>query len=321
MKKHLLCLALLPFFLAALTGCQTPDLKPFADSTASLHQAVVRSQDIVRSELHELRTRNVLTNDAKLIEVETKFTNAFVQRIAFMEAVVNYSDSLAAVADAGKNGQANAQALGDSIKKLADAAGPYGTAVGVGADVFAKIFGLAAQGWAVHSLKEATSKADPVIAVGAEILQKDMKNIADILDTAEETLITAMQKHYQRDIATRNNLLGFREAQSLAINDLITNTNWSEKLADYNKKIAEVNSILDATDKWYLPLHERQTEVQQRLGAESQLMQQTAAGFKQWEKVHADLVQALKNNRQPNIRVLVSTVLEIKAEIETLKKH
>jgi hypothetical protein len=321
MKKHVLCLVLVPLLLAVLTGCQTPDLKPFADSTANLHQAVVRSQDIVRSELQELRTRNVLANEDKLIDAERKFTNAFVQRIAFMEAVVNYSDSLAAVADAGKNGQANAQALGDSIKKLAEAAGPYGTAVGVGADVFSKIFGLAAQGWAVHSLRDAASKADPIIAAGAEIVQKDMKNIGDVLETAQVPLVTAMEKDYRKDIATRNNLLRFRETQSLEINNLLTKTNWSDLLADHNKKIAEVNAVLDATDKWYLPLHEKETEVQQRLSAESQLMQQTATGFKQWEKVHADLVQALKHNRQPNIRVLVSTVLEIKAEIETLKKH
>src|SRR4030095_11041267 len=182
MKKHLPCLVVVSLVLATLTGCQTPDLKPFADSTANLDQAVVRSQDIVRSEFHELRTRNVLTNEDALINAEKTFTNAFAQRIAFMEAVVNYSDSLAAVADAGKNGQANAQALGDSVKALADAAGSYGAAVGVAADVFAKIFGVAAQAWAVHSLKEATSKADPFIAYGAEILQKDMNNIADILD-------------------------------------------------------------------------------------------------------------------------------------------
>jgi hypothetical protein len=149
-------------------------------------------------------------------------------------AVVNYADSLATVADAGKNGQANAQALGDSVKKLADAAGPYGQAVGVGADVLAKIYGLAAQAFAVNSLKEATLKADLIIAYGADILQKDMKNIKDILDTAETPLITAMQKPYQRDIAQRDNLLKFRKAQSDEINSLIIETNWSDLLANYN---------------------------------------------------------------------------------------
>jgi hypothetical protein len=321
MKNHLLGLILASLLLAALTGCQTPDLKPFADSTANLGQSVVRSQEIVRSELQEMRTRNVLTNEASLMEAETKFTNAFAERIAFVEAVVNYSDSLATVADSGKNGQANAQALGDSVKKLADAAGPYGTAVGVGADVFAKIYGVAAQAWAVHSLQEATSKANPFIAYGAEILQKDMNNLADVLATAEDPLIVAMQKPYRHDIATRNNLLAFRENQSLEINNLITNANWPELLAEYNQKIAGVDTILDATDKWYVPLQEKEIEVQLRLGAETQLMQQTAVGFKQWQKAHADLVQALKDDRQPNIRMLVSTVLEIKAEIETLKKH
>jgi hypothetical protein len=321
MKTYLHCLTVVSLLLAPLTGCQTPDLKPFADSTANLHQAVVRSQDIVRSEFHELRTSNVLTNEDELINAERTFTNAFAQRIAFMEAVVNYSDSLAAVADAGKNGQANAQALGDSVKTLAEAAGSYGAAVGVAADVFAKIFGVAAQAWAVHSLKEATAKADPFIAYAAEIMQKDMNNIVDILATSQVPLVVAMQKPYRADIARRNSLLRFREAQSLQINEYLTKTNWPDLLTDYNKKIAEVNTILDAADKWYLPLNEKMGELQVRLDGESQLMRQTAAGFKQWERAHADLVQALKDNRQPNIRMLLSTVLEIKSEIETLKKH
>jgi hypothetical protein len=82
-----------------------------------------------------------------------------------------------------------------------------------------------------------------------------------------------------------------------------------------------VNAILDEADRWYLPLQEKETEVRLRLAAESRLMLQTAVGFNQWKKAHADLMLALEDDRQPNIRMLVSTVLEIKAEIETLKKH
>jgi hypothetical protein len=148
-----------------------------------------------------------------------------------------------------------------------------------------------------------------------------MNNIVDILATSQVPLVVAMQKPYRADIARRNSLLRFREAQSLQINEYLTKTNWPDLLTDYNKKIAEVNTILDAADKWYLPLNEKMGELQVRLDGESQLMRQTAAGFKQWERAHADLVQALKDNRQPNIRMLLSTVLEIKSEIETLKKH
>src|SRR4051812_43160832 len=108
MKNLFVCQALL--LLIALIGCQTPDLKPFADSTANLHQSIIRSQDIVRSELQGLRASHVFEDEGKLSEAEKTFTKAFAQRIAFMVAVVNYSDSLAAVADAGENGQAGAQA-------------------------------------------------------------------------------------------------------------------------------------------------------------------------------------------------------------------
>jgi len=300
-------------------GCTTPDLKPFADATANLHQVVGQSQDIVQSELQELQQRQALADEAKLKAAETKFTNAFAQRIAFMTAVVDYSDSLAAVADAGKNGEANAQALENSIKQLLDAAGPYGAAVGVGADVLAKIYGLGAQAWAAHSLKEATAKANPIIAVGAEILQQDMNNIRQGLATAETPLVAALEKPYRHSLTQRLNLMGMREEQSREFNGAMNPTNWPALLADYNRRLAEVNTFYDTADKWYLPLQAQESALHTRLATEIQLLDKTAMGLKQWAKIHADLTQTLKNNRQPNLRVLLSTIMEIKTDIETLK--
>ena len=43
-------------------GCTTPDLKPFADSTANLHQATVQTRDIIKAELREFKQQEIITN-------------------------------------------------------------------------------------------------------------------------------------------------------------------------------------------------------------------------------------------------------------------
>jgi len=62
-------------------------------------------------------------------------------------------------------------------------------------------------------------------------------------------------------------------------------------------------------------------ENDQRFASEEEIVQNTIQGFLQLAKIHADLKDSLAENRQPNMRELVSTVLEIKDEIEQLKKH
>ena len=307
--------------LLLCAGCTTPDLKPFADSTANMRQAVVQSQNIIRSEMTLIAEKSLVADPSTLNLAKTNIPDSFKPRVAFMEAVVNYTDSLAAVADAGKNGQANAQALGDSVQQLANVVGPYGQAVGAGATIFAQGYGEIAQARAFQALRKATEKAGPIIQRGAELMSKDMGNIVTVLQSGELDLTTSLQEPYQNDIIIRNRLVKFRKQKSEEITAAIGQTNWVPLLAKHNQEMAELDAVLDRMDKWYLPLQKEEADVRERFEAEAGMVRNTEKAFKQWAKVHSDLMQSLRDNRQPNIRELVITVLEIKSEIEQLKKH
>lgn len=324
MIQRIIKLTSLPAFAGLallLGGCTTPDLKPFADSTASLHQAMTQSKTIISSELNNIEQAPGFEPKDKVEAVRKKLDAAFDTRIAFMAAVASYSDSLAAVAAAGKNGQADAKALGDSLQQLADMAGPYGAAVGGGAEIASQIYGLIAEARAAHSLREITAKMDPAIQKAAVLMQMDMANASGILKNGVFELNDVIQTPYQPDVILRNHLNRFSDLAASEIPEDYTATNYPDKLVTYNQKMVEVDKMMERIDKWYLPLQAQETQNLQRFATETDLVNSTIRGFQQWAKAHADVVKALQDNRQPNIGELVSTVLEIKTEIENLKKH
>jgi hypothetical protein len=308
-------------WLLLCAGCSTPDLKPFADTTASLRQAVVQSQKIVRAEVGEVADAPNLPNPTVIAVDNEKISRLFDKRKAFMAAMVAYSDSLAAVADAGQNSRANAQALGDSVKQLASAAGPYGDAVGAGSDIMGKIYTLAAEAWAVHTLREATTKADPAIQSAAVIIQMDMKNVVAILQSVKEEANASLKYPHHEENIQRLRAMNKRTELMTELSDALGSTNMIERVAAYNRQAAELDKVLERMDAWYLPLQKQIAENNQRINGEVDIANNTIHGFQQWAKVHADLKKSLEENRQPNVRELVSTVLEINEEIEQLKKH
>lgn len=307
--------------LLICAGCSTPDLKPFADTTASLRQAVVQSQKIVRAEVGDVADAPNLPNPAMVAVDNERICGLFDRRKAFMEAMVNYSDSLAAVADAGQNAEANAQALGDSVKQLASAAGPYGNAVGAGNDIMVQIYKLAAEAWSVHTLREATAKVDPAVQSAAVIIQMDMTNVVAILLSVKEEANAALKYPHHDESVQRNRALLKRNELLSDLTDALGATNAIERVAAYNRQAAELDKVLQRMDEWYLPMQKQIAENNQRIAGEVDVANNTIHGFQQWAKVHADLKKSLADNRQPNVRELVSTILEINDEIEKLKKH
>ena len=308
--------------LLLCAGCTTPDLKPFADSTASLHQAMTMTRDVVQSELSALKKAQVLTNALELADAEKNIPAALEARVAFMEAVVKYSDSLAAVADAGKNGEANAKLLSDSVTQLAGMFGPYGAAVGGVGDIVKTAYKLLAEAAAVHSLKTATAKSDPIIQGATQIMLVDMTNVINVLDIAGKALITKMDDPHMDDYGVRAKLLKYRKHAMAKLNsDLKDEAGYEQVLTQHNKANAETEKTLHGINEWYEPLQAKENEINQRFNQEKEVAQNTLKAFRQWAAVHADLTKALEQNRQPNIRELVSTMLEIKTEIANLKKH
>src|SRR5437868_11869519 len=80
--------------MGLLSGCQTPDLKPFRESTARIHSSVVEAQDIYLDELNRLQP--FVQDTSEVAKQSRRFTTNWTARIAVMDAVVRYAGSLAA---------------------------------------------------------------------------------------------------------------------------------------------------------------------------------------------------------------------------------
>ncbi|MEI9866695.1 MAG: hypothetical protein WDN00_19505 [Limisphaerales bacterium] len=234
---------------------------------------------------------------------------------------MGYSDSLASVADAAKNGQANAQALGDSVKKLASAAGPYGDAVGASSTIVSQVYGLAVQAWAVHDLKQAVSKVDPVIQAGTLFLQMDMTNVIDILDFSKGEAVNQINTKHETDIHYYELAADKRDKLNTELDAALGSTNITAELSAYDAKAAELDKVLARYKEAYGSWKQSIADSNARFDSEIEIAKKTIEGFQQLAKVHTDLKKALDENRQVNVRELVSTVLEIKDEIEKLKKN
>ena len=110
-------------------GCQTPDLKPFRDSTAKIHNSVLEAKDLFLEE--QERVKEFVPDASKLAlerEIDLFKTN-WSARVNIMESMVKYASSLASVAEAPDRSKAALEGVGESVAELAVAAGPYAPAV------------------------------------------------------------------------------------------------------------------------------------------------------------------------------------------------
>ena len=153
-----------------ITGCSLPNFKPFADATAELHTAVLETDSNVRKTLIDAGAEHKAQELGKQLAV----------RITAMEAVVDYTDSLANIAEAGRTG-------GDNAGKLAGAVDGFLTALSASAlpsnyvAMAKSLYGVVASVRAARSFSQAVEQADPAIQAMAEILIADFDALESLL--------------------------------------------------------------------------------------------------------------------------------------------
>jgi len=343
-----LCTVLV-FLGVSLGGCHSPDLQPFAEATSELHQGVTVSQQIFH--------QRVLSVDPNALDSLDRFDREWAKRVAAMEALVNYADALAGIAESGKMGRQNAKALGTALEPVFNTMGVSGLA---GSEAFAvggQLYGLIAEAAAARSLSRAVDRAHPIIERICDILYKDVSNLTGVLMTAEVPILMQLEAPLADQIAARDKLVDRRqkvtsqlgeavEVQSrirdklieerqkvlkeLAnapdpndagllgkiekINDLLKKdalqvTVLSEELEGVNKDIGEM-------EEWHKPYGEKLARIEKEFRTQIEMLTTLCNGFVELKKVHKGIGQALRENRKPNVRVLLNTAIEIKTIIE-----
>ncbi len=294
------------FFISTtmLTGCSLPNLKPFADATAELHTAVLKTDSNVQKTLTEAGAQNQAQKIGKELAV----------RIAAMKAIVNYTDSLANITEAGRTGSDNAGKLAGAVDGFLGALSAPPLPSNYVA-IAKSLYGIVANVRAARSFSQAVGKADPAIQAIAEIL------IADF--DALESLLAQSVIPVQQSLLNKNNNLAIVDYRTqldrrrrLLEKDLSANPSDAAKV----KEIKEINALIEMTRDRYDPYIMQRNRIKQRINNQISLIKKSRDGIRQWADIHAGLAALVNNGLPPNTRLLSATIIEIRELIKEEKR-
>lgn len=305
--------------LGLLSGCHTPDLKPFRDSTAKIQSSVVDAQDLYSGELERLRPfvpdENALTKQQKI------FSENWKARTEVMDAMVKYAASLASVADAPEKSRAGLESVAKSINELAIAAGPYQAAIEGGSEIAVELADLVNRVRAAKQLKKAVAATDPDMQKLAKLLAKDFGSLRRVLEQIQKSIKNLMDGPVSRQLDARTVLISRTQEKALALQNGLGTTNWADAVATFNKDMAETQKFLAEADRWYLP-HQASVEAAQKEMADRiKLFRDTETAIVQWGKAHADLADALQNKMSPDWTLLRQSADRIQKSIDKIENQ
>jgi hypothetical protein len=181
LKHRLIPVALV---LSLTIACRIPDLKPFSDAT--MEMATVLKEGFERA-------RGALTAAAETAGDQDAFTKQvrelddhWTPTRKALSALVAYSDSLTALAEAGKKGPETMAKLTGAVKELGDAVGLIplgGTATKVVELVGAKIIEMQAE----RDIRKAVGKAAEAVDIVAPVLKDNFTDLRRIHGAASRS--------------------------------------------------------------------------------------------------------------------------------------
>ena len=292
-RRTLILSALLVLLLA---GCALPNLKPFADATATLHAAVVENNANV------LRTYIDIGQPQQADQASTQLAI----RVAAMRAVVEYSDSLALIAAAGNSG-------GDSAAKVAGALDGFLGALSAPAlpsnyvALAKSLYGAVASVRAARAFADAVERADPAIQGMATILAADLEDTERILMSA----LVPMERRLTQDISDNKQVVDYRKQLEKRRREIE-----KDMAAPFDRskldELRQVNALIDMTRDRYDPLMAKVEDIRHKNVAQIMLNMKARDGVKQWAAIHAGLATSVRQGLAPNIRLLTTTATEIR---------
>lgn len=304
-----------------LTGCVTPDLKPFSDSTAQIHNSVVEAQDVYLEE--QQRILPLIPEDAKdeLQKDVTLFKTNWTARVNIMECMARYAGSLAAVAEAPDKSKASLEGVSKSISEMGVVAGPYAPAVEGAKEIGLELIDLANRIRAAQQLKKAVLATDPEMQKVSKILAADFRTMRMELEQRQGNIEKLMHDRLSSELHARKQVE--KESAKLAeklVEDLkqhpLTNA-----VAVFNQDMAEVQKYLAESDKWYLPYKAEVAAAEKDLADHVKLFRDTEAALEQWGKAHAALVQAMQDGLAPDWTLLKQSAERIEKSINKITKQ
>lgn len=333
-----------------LVGCRTPppDIRPFADATSQFSGSIKLAGRAVASEIDTLTAAWPAPQRAPAEDIIKKFNQQWTQRQALADALLEYSVSLTAIAEAGEQGEKSARELAGAFQRLCRAievAIPPAAAVEGVINLGAQLYGKFARDYAAHTLGEGMKRLQPSIDETAVVLSHSLKQLETGLDA-----IRAQKVHNIEDeeldgikVRTRRNTaraLTSRRAELLtmlgegnAARDTVragllktadpTKQHALQRLgalkSDITSELAAIEASLKAETERLAAVEARQAVDRDRLTTEIVLVSTIRGGLGDWAAAHARLAAAALEKHPLQVEDLVQTALEIRDLAKTIR--
>ena len=322
------------FALACLltSGCTSlPDAQPFADASVRMQGAVSQSGRAVVQELRQLGWAN---DQASALE------EAWQHRIAAVDAVVRYSNSVAAIVAAGKKGGESVSALAGSLESLASAAGialPGEAVIGVVTDTAKFIGAQIALVRASSSLKQALAQSQPAVDRLTAILTEDQRDLEAIMLTANSAVTSKIK--FERNVeigyltdleSERKTLYGVigesgqqscPELTKALRNSPGTSGATCSVLGQVAElRISEISTLIAETADWRVPMEQNLADAELRLGLGLSLIQESQAAIETWGIAYHQLSAAVASGGRIDPVALNDSVVTINQLVRRMRE-
>lgn len=302
--------------MALVTGCQTPDLKPFAAASADVAAGIAWGGDLA---IRQIAREPAIVGSAVIAPDEPNhparpLAVEWAPRRRAAEAVLAYSGALAAIGDASTNRKANAAALLDSVKQLAAAV----PGVSLGTNAAGNLLISAASGVvelkAWRDMRTAVKNADAAIALIAGVIRQDLASMSNLYagfhtnqivqarTAAEFRQLTRLYDSLRKEQETKRGLVAGSPA------DPITGTD-----------LTRLDSMLAGVERDLRPRLAAIAHHRTALADGAAFYAAAMAGIDAWAAAHRDLSIAFEQRRTPNIALLLVRAQEIQAQLQEFK--
>lgn len=298
------------------SGCQTPDLKPFATATSGVATSIVQGGDLA---LREMARAPATVDDALVApgaenHPARKIGAEWEIRRRSAEAILVYSGALAAIGDASANRKANATELVKSVRQLAEAVPGVGAISNVAGSVTVSLAGIGVEIKAWRDLGRAIQNADKAIAIVAGVFRADLESMSNLhagFHTRQMSLARLAPEFRALDDlhkTLRKEQQAKRDALKAAPADVTLGTD-----------LARLDALIAGVERDLNPRLALIARHRTALAEGTEFYQSAIRGIDAWAAAHRDLAESFTQKRAPNLALLLARAQEIQGLLQEIK--
>ena len=298
-----------------LTGCATPDLKPFAEASRALSGAVTAGGTLAIEPIarmpHVTDGASIPPDDAR--HPAKALRDSWALRRKTMDAILVYSASLAAISEAAQNRRENAAGVVKAVSDLAAAVPGVGViSQGTGALLS---FGLGAvvEVKAFHDMREAVASANPAVRLVAAALRSDFGDLAGLYESSQNTLLLQTGRDVRPLEQVHEALRKQRAAERAKVA-----SNAADKTA--GAELARLDALMAGIEPELTRVRSARAAAQEAKDGGRNFFKSAQSAVDAWAAAHGDLVNAFDENRMPNLVLLGARIDELKVILDDLRK-